>query len=67
MSDQFRVAVARAAYGGVLAGLGVALLTYNQTSSVSKSALAGAAALVTYLAARGGVEGYVDTQRAAKT
>ena len=64
MSNQFQVAVVRAAYGGVLTGLAAGLAAYSQTNQVKTATLAAATALVAYLLARGGVEGYVDTQKA---
>ena len=64
MSDQFKVAVERALYGGVLTGAAAGLAAYSQTGHVKPSALAAGTALVAYLLARGGVEGYVDTQKA---
>jgi hypothetical protein len=66
LSEQFKVALARAAYGGVLAAAVVFLAAYSQTNQVKSSLLAGAGALLSYLAARGGAEGYIDTQAKLK-
>ena len=64
MSTELQTALVRAAYGGLLTGLAAGLAAYTQTSQVKVAALAAGTALVAYLLARGGVEGYVDTPKA---
>jgi len=64
MSDQFKVAVERAAYSGVVLGLLAGLTAYQTTSNGRGAILVGAVAGLSVFASRGGVEGYVDTQKA---
>lgn len=61
LSDQFKVALVRALYGGILAGAVVFLATYSTTNQFKPAFLAGVGGLVSYLATRGAAEGYVDT------
>jgi hypothetical protein len=64
LSDQMKTALVRAAYGGVLTGAAVFIADYGATNNIKGSSLAAVGALVAYLIARGGVEGFVDTGRA---
>ena len=64
MSDQFKTATVRAAYSAVVMGLLAGVTAYQTTSNGRGAILAGIITGLGVLAARGGVEGYVDTQKA---
>lgn len=67
MSDQFIEAFKRAFWGGLLIGLGIfftSLQVETRTrDTFEDAAIAGAVALITYITFRGGVEGWIDTNR----
>lgn len=58
-----RIAALRALYGGALTFALTALAGYQATRNWSGAVIAGTVAGLTYLAARGGVEGWVDSPR----
>lgn len=67
MSEQFKAAFSRAAFGGLFIGL-LMFLTQLQVPNrtrltVEDAAIAGAVAFVGYIVARGGFEGWIDTAR----
>lgn len=65
MSPQFTTALVRAGLGGVLTGALTFLTTYSSTGSLRGAEIAGGIALCGYMLTRGGVEGWLDTNRAA--
>lgn len=66
MSKEFEVALLRSVYGGVLAGAAAGVAAYAAHPDLKAALLGGAGALIAYLVARGGAEGWVDTSAAAK-
>ncbi len=66
MSDQYKVALARAILTCLATGGLTCLTTYQMTHQWMSSLVAGGVALCTVVLARFGVEGSVDTMRAAK-
>lgn len=71
MSEQVRVAMIRAAVGGLLTGLLVLLTTLQTTAAddptrLEKALIAGGVALLTYVITRGGFEGAMDQGRAER-
>jgi hypothetical protein len=67
MSNQFQEAFKRAFWGGLLIGLGIFFTSLQvevrTRDTVEDAAIAGVVALITYITFRGGVEGWIDTQR----
>lgn len=65
MTPQFQTALIRASIGGVISGGLTLLTTVQQTHNWETSGIAGGVALLTYLAARGVAEGWMDSAKAA--
>lgn len=66
MSQQYQVALIRAAYVAIPTGGLTALTTYQQVGRWTPALVAGGVALFTVIVTRGGIEGFVDTRAAAR-
>lgn len=66
MSDQYKVALVRAILTCLATGALTCLTTYQVTGQWTPALVAGGVALCTVVLARFGVEGAVDTARAAR-
>lgn len=65
MDQQIIAASIRGLYGAAVSGLLTLLLAYQTSDSWPTAGVAGGVAALTYLAARGGVEGAIDSHRNA--
>ena len=66
LTPQFRVALIRGSYNAVGSGLFVALMTWATTDSLKTIAIAAGTAALGVLGFRGGLEGAIDSSRAAQ-
>ena len=64
MSDQYKVALFRAFLSGVVLGAIAGVTAYQASNSGRAALLTGILTGLGVFATRGGVEGYVDTQKA---
>jgi hypothetical protein len=64
LPPQLRAAILRALYGALLSFAIATLVALQQGQPIRVAVLTGASVAVAYLAARGGVEGLYDSQRA---
>ncbi len=65
MTDQLVASTIRGAYGALVTGLLTLLLTYQTAGDWTVAGVAAGVSALSYLAARGGVEGVVDSRREA--